>query len=629
MVPQSSQLQLTSSSSTQGVEPIILQPCWLCNKAVGELLAPSELHGGGRFEQTEKYVKQLILQAGCPKEFVKAILGYIQRLELCFITNGNQENAKVFFPAVASNKEMEWPLIFHQLVTIDDGIRIRFYGRRIKCKDTEKHLIPSGVFSRLQVKLQSLSNAASRRTYKIGFHWCSFVKHDVGVMVRFGRMATNQHQSSTRPIHNASTSMEEDDHPKWIDILVACHPQVTEGDISSQIYSRNSILESKESEIMNEIKGLIFNICQATNRGIPTVLLEEMVLKSHMHPNDDVIALADVHESIRSDEGIATNLYWKDQTRTPVTDLLLPHELRYHLLNHVQAIEHIQAEFADGSNMPYTDQQKRKGIGSSDVNMVRALELEDIRGDQLYPQLQGQHKVLFDLIYQLYQRLDAKGEEILVLVKDIKQDIKKIVHGLQLLEANIVANCSTRLLTQLLVGGALPRYPYLTNKARKMEKVKAFLRGQEARIHFLCESLEGPHVVERQQGKDVVVEAGILAKLAPYLVPTLRVLGCASKLFLNAYLPGIAPLCFQPLFHILECIGITADDLKAEIMPKILDILFEGVEVGIEKLYNLRVTEEKRKDVKEAIQRFMGHIEDLDMNRDFALQLVQVENEAL
>ncbi|MCO5548765.1 hypothetical protein L7F22_002227 [Adiantum nelumboides] len=183
-------------------------------------------------------------------------------------------------------------------------------------------------------------------------------------------MATHQHQSSTRPIHNTSTSMEEDDHPEWIDILVACHPQVTEGDISSQIYSRNSILESKESEIMNEIKGLIFYICQATNRGIPTVLLEEMVLKSHMHPHGDVIALADVHESIRSDEGIATNLYWKDQTRNPVIGLLLPHELRYHLLNHVQAIEHIQAKFADGSNMPYTDQQKRKGIGSSDVNMI-------------------------------------------------------------------------------------------------------------------------------------------------------------------------------------------------------------------------------------------------------------------
>ncbi|MCO5563641.1 hypothetical protein L7F22_017288 [Adiantum nelumboides] len=158
------------SSGTDAVAPVIIEPSWFCNKVIGELLSPQDSQFGGRFEQPEIDVKLLILQTGCPGKFVDEILRYIQRQKLCFVIddkstdNSSKGKAQInyFFPAVARNREMHWPFNFNQTVTTSDSMDTRFYGRRIKCKETEKHLLPSGVFARLQVKLQVFYGVGNR-----------------------------------------------------------------------------------------------------------------------------------------------------------------------------------------------------------------------------------------------------------------------------------------------------------------------------------------------------------------------------------------------------------------------------------------------------------------------------------
>lgn len=252
---------------------------------------------------------------------------------------------------------------------------------------------------------------------------------------------------------------------------------------------------------------------------------------------------------------------------------------------------------------------------------------------QLYQQLHGEFKVMCDLVFSKFNKrfdmLSSKMDNIIVLVKEIKQDVHKIVDGLKKAEIKILENCSTRLLAQVLLQDDVPAYPYLTSSDGKMEKLKKVLVGERATIHFLCECLEeGPHEVEGQVGKKVAVEKGVLMKMAPFLARTLIVLCCAARLAASVYLPGVAPAFFSPLLDCLKSIGITEQALQSEIMPEALNALFDELGIESQKLYDrnsamLNVDHNQREEGVKALKEFLGSIENLDMGKDFGLYLVQ------
>lgn len=596
----------SSSQSTKDFSPIITDPNWFCNKVIGDLLAPTELLSG-KSEWKLKDIKQVLINSGCPKPYVSQVLRYLQSLELCYPFH---DNTKYFFPAVANDGMLQWPAMFSSQIAT-----MHFYGRRIRCKETERHLIPSGVFSRLQVRLNEFCGVGNDRSFKLGYHWASFVTQNIGVMVRFGRVSTrsnvqdaNQASTSTKQIP-LSICMMEDDHPEWIDILLCC----------PSLQNAQQQATSAEYFIMNGIRRLIYEICQATSRGIPTVTLEECVLSYEAQKH--VMPLEEVKSSI-TEKGLRSHVAWEDQESIVAVDLLLPEELHDHVLRHVQAVQKIGEEFA------VTLEGEGEGKG-------REKKEEEGHGDQLlYQQLPEELKVLYHLLSSKlnkgFERLGAKMENIMVLVREIKQDVGKIMDGLQRIEMKILADFSTRLLTQVLLQGVLPAYPYLTNSEGKMEKLKRILVRETATIHFLCES--GPHEVKGQIGKKVVVKKGVLMKMAPFLVPTLMVLCCAARFAANVYLPGIAPIVFSPLLERLKSIGITQQELQSNVISPALKALFDELDIKIQQLYDpksaiLNVDEHQRKEGVEALQEFLGSIEDIEMGRDFGLSLVQVGHE--
>lgn len=587
--------------STEVMLPIITDSGWFCNKVVGNLLAPEAFKG--MFKLKEERVRQIIRENGCPNEFLDEMMRYMQDAELCFVAEDydahNLKQNHFFFPAVSTKRELEWPSVFKEKSNCD----MHFYGRRLKCKYTEKHLIPSGVFARLQVNLLGFCSQGDDRSYRMGYRWVSFMKDSIGVMVRFGggsRISTDvDHALIEREgdsVMNKRQMMHQDDHPEWIDILV-CGSKV-----DSHLRTDGESAMSTEDSIMDRIKHLIFEICQATSRGIPTVVLEEWVLRDRGF--DNVISLAEIEEKIRT-VGLHSAVAWQSQDSTPVVKLLLPKDLQNRIMYQVQAVREIQAEFAVSS------------VHNIDENEVP---------------LTGEIK-------QLYDALRAEFRKVTKLLEEIKTDVHKLRDDLRQMEINIVANCSTQLLEQMLAfKSKLPAYPYLSEIDGKLRKLQAFVSLKKARVYFLCESANGLHKVEGQKGKEVAVDEGVLIKAVPILVPALRVMCCAAKFAVNMYLPGVAPPgIFDIFLNCVKPLGISSKDLQYSqiIMPRAMNALLDGIDFGPQKLEIDRQKEAMLKMDKgafqaalEALQNILGHKEDLDMVEDFGLHLIQINGKA-
>lgn len=637
-----------SSRASIQMNPIIItNPSWFCNQVVGDLLAPEDEEFKGKCQRTKLVVMQIIKQkaGGCSTQFAEEMFRYMQNLDLCFIiddhqaedpsqtqvilsatnTNKIQRQAanqiQVFFPAIASNK-LEWPQVFNKLSIGAVGSSINdimpFYGRRLKCRDKQKHLIPSGVFSRLQVRLQSFCGVGNTRSYQMGFRWSLFIKGGITVVVRLGGEATCVNQQETS-------------HPEWIDILLFC-PSEYSG-VNDEWHVGKPINTTVDTIIVG-VKQLIFDICQATILSIPTVELEEWILRSYKDDaHEDVMRLAEIKAAI-SKEGLGTSVSWQSLVSTPVVELLLPQELKDQVDGQVRAMRQIQAEFVepDVARTLHTSKEVTGGSSlTSDDKGKSKLEEVDA-ASLLYQQLSdGQLKILYDLICRRmdarFDRIGVTMDELLMLVKDIKKDVQKLMRELCRMEVNILNNCSSHLLTEVLVNGTLPLYPYLTSDSDgKLQKLKSFLVKKTAKLHFLCE--DGPHKVEGQVGKEVVIKAdGILVKAAPVLVPALRIMCCAARFAANAYLPGIAPAFFNPLLECLTSLDNTSiADLQSDIMTKALNALFDGIDDQIQHLYQKKeVPPLTEGQMREAICELLkDKQEDLDMHKDFGLSLVSV-----
>ncbi|MCO5550794.1 hypothetical protein L7F22_004285 [Adiantum nelumboides] len=665
--PSKGPMDATSDDKNTESTLVITDTTWFCNKLVGSLLATHLIDEPRRACQwvwNREDIKNMLRRQGCNKMHLDEILRYLQRLELCtsLDTVPGRPKGHLLFPALVKNKMTHYPVITSE----EDAKATVFFGRRVRCKDSSIHLIPFGVFTRLQVKLHK-EYSANNASFDLGYGWVSFVKGNIGVVVRFGGHA----------IHKSwETKL-------WIDILVFCPKysfrhcvassacaSMTTGFRFSDHHSsfRDNSSLNLANKLMDEIKTLVYDTCVPTDfGGIPSVMLEECVLQCK-DSESLAVPLSSVLEEV-SKEGLQeTYQRWSSQIPpTSAIDLLLPKEIEECIKVWVSALAVIEEEFSlddaeDGrstsedqervhleSSRALTDHEIINQEETSEVERRHALlpdgEVDQGRQDDVEPDSKFEERMLTGLerlnseVRKLGKRqqsgfrsLERRQQKIFQrlnsTLKLLREDIWSLGEVLRRAERSIIANCSTRLLIhELRRDRAYPVYPYLVDAASgKLAPLKLLL-GKRVVVHFMCESpTEGPHPVAGQKGKEVMLQAKAwVAKVARVVVPAVRIICCLARVAASIYLPSAQGLIPSPE-AMVSGLGIEKEALKHIILPKALEALLDQVD-GLDNAINNKLESLanhdvlQQQEVKEAMKALLQNV-DLDMAFDFGLRRV-------
>ncbi|KAI5067297.1 hypothetical protein GOP47_0017825, partial [Adiantum capillus-veneris] len=178
------------STANQGTNDdstlVIIDTSWFCNKLVGSLLGThlkDEPRRRCPWVWDKEDIKKMLRRQRCEERHLDEILRYLQHLELCTtldIVPGHPKG-HLLFPALVKQDVIQYPV----LMSANDAMATAFFGRRLRCTDSSIHLIPFGVFTRLQVKLHK-KYCPKNPSFHLGYGWASFMTGNVGVVVRFG-----------------------------------------------------------------------------------------------------------------------------------------------------------------------------------------------------------------------------------------------------------------------------------------------------------------------------------------------------------------------------------------------------------------------------------------------------------
>ncbi|MCO5550799.1 hypothetical protein L7F22_004290 [Adiantum nelumboides] len=550
---------------------VITDTTWFCNKLVGSLLATHLIDEPRRACQwewnKEDIEKMLCSREGCKIMHLDEILRYLQRLELCtsLDTVPGKRKGHLLFPALVKDEMIRYPVITSE----EDAKATVFFGRRVRCKDSSIHLIPFGVFTRLQVKLHK-EYGANNASFELGYGWVSFVKGNIGVVVRFGGEA----------IHKSwKTKL-------WIDILVFCPKFIFRHGFSDH---HNHLRENPNlnlaNKLMDEIKTLVYGTCTPTDfGGIPSVMLEECVLQGK-DEESPAVPLSSVLEEV-SKEGLQeTYQEWSSQIPpTSAIDLLLPKEIEECVKVWVSALAVIEEEFSlddaeDGCSTPEGQEWAHLEYTHSliDNEIVNQEETSEDRILTEIRKLGKRQQSGFRSVERRQQKMFQSLNSTLQLMREDIWNLGKVLRGA---ERSIIANCSTRLLIhELRKDRAYPVYPYLADAASgKLAPLMALL-GKRVVVHFMCESpTEGPHPVAKQKGKEVMLQAKAwVAKVARVVVPAVRIICCLARVAASIYLPSAQVFIPSPE-AMVSGLGIEKEALQQVILSKALGALLDKVD---------------------------------------------------
>ncbi|KAI5067758.1 hypothetical protein GOP47_0018286 [Adiantum capillus-veneris] len=285
---------------------VIIDTSWFCNKLVGTLLGThlkDEPRRPCPWVWDIEDIKKMLRQQGCEERDLDEILRYLQCLELCTtldIVPGHPKG-HLLFPALVKQNVIQYPVV----TNANNAMATAFFGRRLRCVDSSIHLIPFGVFTRLQVKLHK--EYSNNPTFHLGYGWVSFMRGNVGVVVRFGG-----------------------ENKQYIDILVFCPNSGMHNSASGSAPTASMIMSMSTpsyiagNKLMDDIRGT----CKSTVfGGIPAVILEECVLQSQIESDAPAVLLSDVLEKVRKEGLQGSYQEWRLHIpSTPTIDLLLPRE---------------------------------------------------------------------------------------------------------------------------------------------------------------------------------------------------------------------------------------------------------------------------------------------------------------
>ncbi|KAI5076908.1 hypothetical protein GOP47_0008973, partial [Adiantum capillus-veneris] len=632
---------------------VITDSGWFCHKFIGDLLAVhldqqrlssyNTSQGKDLAVWRIEDIRDLLRKQGCKGKYqLEEMVRYLQDLELCFVytertsstvhAQGSHDRKMLLFPALVKHKQVVYPKVVPDSTILHIGLESyrheAFFGRRLKCEETSLHLIPSGFFSRLQVRLRALCDDYD--CYKVGYCWASFMKGNVGAVVRFGGDVT-----------------EPWENKEWVDILVF-YPSISSSVDQLQEFERNHNSRSLTAaeNLMIQIKNLIYEMCKSIDcLSIPTVLLQEWVLNSK-EPKPYAVQLSRIREQMEREElDEYCHVNWGD-LKTPSTHivkLLLPTELEEHVISRkFSPLARITAEFSL-SNSDGKSPESSHGMEHAD-NVVPALEqpqLDDAGAsrcadespvESLFRQILKEELECYDLRQELrYRSLQSQMHDINANVQMLRTDIYALGKCLRRAERNIIFNCSTRLLRhELTRDHAYPLYPYFVDaETGKLGALKALLV-KKARLHFMCESPtgRGPHQVQGQKGKEVTIETKEwLTKVARVMLPAFKVICCLLRIAATVLCMPAANV-FIPSPDALEALGVTHDRLQHAILPKALEALLNGVpDIDCKQLLTQQGAMMLRAgEVKEVIQGILKH-ENIDMQSDFGLHRVSFSND--
>ncbi|KAI5074002.1 hypothetical protein GOP47_0012015 [Adiantum capillus-veneris] len=584
---------------------VITDIAWFCNKLVGSLLG-THIEGEPKrpcpWVWVKEDIKNMLRRQGCKETHLEEILRYLEHLELCISLDSapGQPKGNLLFPALVKEKEIRYP-------SVCNGKDTTFFGRRLRCRDSSIHLIPFGVFTRLQVKLHKVY-CANNKSFNVGYGWVSFMRGNVGVVVRFGGDVINEAWESKQ----------------WIDILIFCPDSLRYNTSSSSSMTTAGGYCTKPiddpsfiagNKLMDEIRTLIYATCKTADfGGIPTVMLEEWVLQSK-EPCSDAAPLSSILEKVRSEGLLEVYQEWGINIGpTPVVNLLLPKEIEDRVKGRFSVLAGIEEEFS------------LSGLGGGE-DQEQELKHEESHGSG--KQLTGELQDLLECIKFEVRSSEKRQQKMLQKLNSnlrmIRTDIQKLGDVLRQAERDIIANCSTRLLrNELRNDRAYPLFPYLVDVTGKLAPLKA-LFGKRAVVHFMCESpTEGPHLVEGQSGKEVTMELkGWVMKVARVMVPAVRVICCLARLAASVYLPSAQVFIPSPE-AMVSGLGIEREALQHVILAKALEALLEQMP-DVDYRHFLTNTEEAgmlhKNEAKEVMQIVLAHVE-VDMAFDFGLHRV-------
>ncbi|KAI5060713.1 hypothetical protein GOP47_0025133 [Adiantum capillus-veneris] len=185
-----------------------------------------------------------------------------------------------------------------------------------------KQLIPSGVFTRLQVRHKNSCDVSNHESCRMGFCWSSFMRGGIQVVVRFGGQSKQDMllqcpgaTSTSNVITELATG--EYNNPEWIDILLFYPKDLT----------RTRDLDHTMNQIMHDTKTSIFDICQSTYRSTPYSRARGIDPQKTDGVRDAMISLANVKIVIskQGPNGRVDERQWRSR---PVVELLIPQELK-------------------------------------------------------------------------------------------------------------------------------------------------------------------------------------------------------------------------------------------------------------------------------------------------------------
>ncbi|MCO5614118.1 hypothetical protein L7F22_068399 [Adiantum nelumboides] len=242
-------------------------------------------------------------------------------------------------------------------------------------------------------------------------------------------------------------------------------------------------------------------------------------------------------------------------------------------------------------------------------------------GDALLVQLSQEERRVYN-IFSANMRLEL-GHHIRTVVAELEKTRK-----------SIYAAVSEQLMRREgAVGGApaLPGCPYLTDGEGKWRKLREITKVKQARLQLMCESEEGCHRVEGQMGVGVTLESPEwLARVAPALIPGLKLVYGAAKIAASIFMPGVHP--FLPdADGLLGALGLPQKisiQSHSEAFPLLLASYLEGLPQVPRNLAHLQANGLPREPLLREFYRFAlegrAPYEVPVMTRDFLLYHVYV-----
>ncbi|MCO5614122.1 hypothetical protein L7F22_068403 [Adiantum nelumboides] len=570
----------SAASSLMHKQAVILNPTWFYETLVGSFVAPmlrpiQESNGSNHLAQygiwrEDAIGLQILEHAQCERDDIDRILHYLEKLEFFFVVKAGPPR-ELLFPTILPDEGSHGAPSWHP----QDSLSQCFFGRRLECEDSEHSLLPWGVFTRLQVQLHAVYGRDTTQ-YRVGYGWISLTSKGVEAFIRLG----------------GADSQWEDRH--WIDIMARCTPgSMAHGD-------REVVAEA----IISNAKNSVFQICQGMDRGCAGIRLQELILLGNNSSCTEAVPLAKAKEQVRLQGivGDCSHAWFNDPTEAPprvnasMSKLFMPTEVH---------------EFS---------MQNAAGIGELKKDFGGLIQGE--HGDALLVQLSQEERRVYN-IFSANMRLEL-GHHIRTVVAELEKTRK-----------SIYAAVSEQLMRREgAVGGApaLPGCPYLTDGEGKWRKLREITKVKQARLQLMCECVEGYcHRVEGQMGVVVTLESPEwLARVAPALIPGLKLVYGAAKIAASIFMPGVHP--FLPdADGLLGALGLPQKisiQSHSEAFPLLLASYLEGLPQVPRNLAHLQANGLPREPLLREFYRFAlegrAPYEVPVMTRDFLLYHVYV-----